>query len=312
LDNYKNISELIAEAKSLFGTSNTLWFRGQSDDTNKLLPSIFREKNKSMNEQAMYYEFIRRFPSHASTHKSPIEWLTLMQHYGMPTRLLDWTSNLLVALYFACENDDDNEKDGVLFLFNTFESQHKPINEFLEFQIFIRDQQDLYDRLLEIIENKKEEYSINGLSAKDIKFDFLQYYMLRDSSLKSFVQENILFSKNKIDTEEKLQFDGHEILGTLSDIIQIYPPLLNDRLKIQHSFFTFHGGKIVDGNKLIDFKPMEENDMLNERVKKIKIKKEYKKDFLHELEIAGIKKATLFPEMEYQAKDIALNGDRLN
>ncbi len=37
----------------------------------------------------------------------------LGQHYGMPTRLLDWTTNPLVALYFACASDKDT--DGAVF-----------------------------------------------------------------------------------------------------------------------------------------------------------------------------------------------------
>ncbi len=95
----------------LRGLSSAYLFRGQNDADWKLETSLERhvkEKNSSPGvEKDMLRSFQRR--AHIYTKDIPgynntIEWLALMQHYGCPTRLLDFTSSMFIAAYFAVEN----------------------------------------------------------------------------------------------------------------------------------------------------------------------------------------------------------------
>lgn len=89
------------------------WFRRHSTMVGSLLPVVHREPFCSARENIEFWagqRFRLRAPSFAADlpkWDDYVSWLLLMQHHGVPTRLLDWTENVLVGLYFAvCESEN--------------------------------------------------------------------------------------------------------------------------------------------------------------------------------------------------------------
>lgn len=113
IQTYEDI--LILQQRYLeINTEIPAFYRGQANSAWNVAPSILR------NDALCEFKIIQ----HAITCNqikipllSPFEYIAKMQHYGYATRFLDLTTNIDVALYFACADGANQDKDGHLFMF---------------------------------------------------------------------------------------------------------------------------------------------------------------------------------------------------
>ena len=248
---------------------HTLFFRGHADSDYKPLPTIFRHqeddpKNEKFifREDELYHNLITRCPEEFTNCTLTFDYLVKMQHYGLPTRLLDVTSNPLVALYFACCS-----------LYPEALRDSKARNA----QILI----------YQVPNNEIKYYSSDTVSVisnlAKVKADF----NFNDKEQRSRFVHTI--------QSEKPYF--HDKIGAtdLQKVICVKPKLDNRRIiKQSGAFFLFGMGQLKIDSKLI-------RDEYRPSIKHINIPKASKVNLLKELETLSISKATLFPEIDHVA-----------
>lgn len=88
--------------------SGGLFFRGHSSNNYKLSPSVFRNFGLQNHEADLLNGIISESPAEFERDRYALEKIVRAQHYGIPSRLLDLTTNPLIALYFACSGQPEN------------------------------------------------------------------------------------------------------------------------------------------------------------------------------------------------------------
>jgi hypothetical protein len=122
-ENTESWKQLNSLYESRFKAGIQWVFRGQKEDAWGLKSSLERElENVEIDlcyasdlERGLLRKFKRQchhYISNIPDANDTLEWLALMQHYGAPTRLLDWTYSFFVALYFAVESATKSEQSG--------------------------------------------------------------------------------------------------------------------------------------------------------------------------------------------------------
>lgn len=99
---------------SVYRTDNRWMFRGQSDSSWLVIPKAGRPPYNATKDLTALEAWKRRSTEFLDFRpSSDWEWLALAQHHGLPTRLLDWTYNPLVAAFFACS--EQSKSDGAIY-----------------------------------------------------------------------------------------------------------------------------------------------------------------------------------------------------
>jgi hypothetical protein len=320
-----------------------LWFRGHAKTDYQLVPSLLREsigqQKRYIDEVSLTRHFRAMNPEAVASDASDFEWLVTMQHYLAPTRLLDWTENLLVSLYFAVRDSSlDDVDDAAIWILNarrlnSYASASTRGREvaYAEDPDVIarsclcrsRDRQewhDIYERERKRIRSDRVE-----TRQKDIADAIDTVRLLgrsvndlgdRDLDLKSYTgtQKTMTSPMNVLTRGSIHKADG--VYARLLMPVAVYANRSNRRIRSQSGVFTLHGGKYVPFPE--EYRPLEIDDeaigmpidledidasLPEKRILKwLRIPKKQRASIRQTLSRIGVTDATLFPELDYQAK----------
>lgn len=250
-------------------------YRGQSNASWGLFPAAFRDKDDFLNEHLYIREYERIMPDQC-TGKNSIEIMIDAQHYGIPTRLLDVTTNPLVALYFACADCAGrmSSNDGIVF-------------QFLPAGVFLQD-----DPLCTAIAEYVRRYK-DGIHFPPA---------WKEGLIRAVTQTGYRFPFDPNRTVESL-------LSENPDYIFFLPKYRNGRIQAQNGAFLLGSTPFVKQNDPgygdgIFLLPDNTNQYENMVAHKYIIPSESKSSILSQLDCVGINEALLFPDIEHIAHSI--------
>lgn len=281
METIRSVSEFVAAIlRRPSSTSNISTFRGHGSEAYQLQPSIFRSNATRENEDLLLRELIAAHPEDFTGDATALEMLVRMQHYSLPTRLLDVTMNPLVSLYFACE------------------SAKKRVPTTLAGRRITKLVEDNGQVLVLSVPRRRMRYfdsdTVSCL-ANLARLSF-RYKTQLDTNLEKDAFNNSTAAKRLLHfiRQEKYGFLSEIEPFDLEDIILVKPKQNNKRILAQSGAFFVFGvaDEIKDNN----------GDGIN--VERINVDAASKSDIRAQLDKLGINEKTLFPEIERAARYI--------
>jgi FRG domain len=115
----KSVNDLLISLRRLSVQREVVWFRGHANKHWQLIPSLARNAGHLPKETELIKRFVQLAVPHLTEDapRNDWEWIFLMQHHRVPTRLLDWTESPLAALWFAVSSTEasDIASDGAFW-----------------------------------------------------------------------------------------------------------------------------------------------------------------------------------------------------
>ncbi|HFZ1931786.1 FRG domain-containing protein [Serratia marcescens] len=253
------------------------YFRGHSDYRYELVPGIYRKGKGWINhEHKLFREIMLRCPVEFRGNSTTFQNLVKMQHYALPTRLLDITTNALMALYFACVGEAEKKQDGEVIVFNINESEIK-----------------YYD--------DSEVSLLSNLSKQDYLFSLDDKSRPKNREDLRVIQDISINKRRIMDAAKR---DGCYIESVyfydFQKVVCVKPEMDNPRIIRQDGAFLLFG---MDREKKMP--PIIPPAYLyNHPEGKLIIKSESKESIIAELESLGISSSGVYPEIEHVASHI--------
>lgn len=304
-------------------------FRGQSNKDWDLEPSITRGKKMPNKEAAMYLEIQQ------ANHKEFIDDDFInnacnMQHYGIPTRLLDWTENSLHALYFACVSESWIGAHGKIYYIKSPEiiNINSKENEFIEH--FLRFKYLNCEKVKESVINHLKKISFND--SKRYTFFKTKYYNERIKSQQGCFsvyyeqteEEATIIRERLLDElkREYLNFEVYkgrierDVLNSISDkisevvngkkfdsyyisrVMDYIKGVLDSHNHIQKNLLDELIEWLKKLSKVVEKKHCMDDIVSHENQLQIIIKSEIKEILIKQLENMGINSRTVYPDIQ--------------